>query len=120
MGWLEPHAEEVNCYVTTTGRRTGRPHEIEIWFGVLDGRLYLISGNGPTADWYLNLMAEPDVTVRIADETHGGRARVVEDPDERQRVGVLMGDKYVWGGDPDIGLTYQAWKFDVPAVAIEF
>jgi hypothetical protein len=31
-----------------------------------------------------------------------------------------MGAKYVWGGDPDIGLTYQAWCYEVPAVAIEF
>lgn len=120
MGWLEPHTDETNCYVTTRGRRTGRPHEIEIWFGVLDDTMYLISGNGPTADWFRNLVADPDVTVRIADETHVGRARVVDDPNERQLVGVLMGEKYVWDGDPSIGLTYRAWRFDVPAVAIEF
>ena len=47
-------------------------------------------------------------------------ARVVTDPDERERVGDLMGAKYVWGGDPAIGLTYEAWCYEVPAVAIEF
>ena len=31
-----------------------------------------------------------------------------------------MGAKYVWGGDPAIGLTYEAWCYEVPAVAIEF
>ena len=31
-----------------------------------------------------------------------------------------MGAKYVWGGDPSIGLTYDAWCYDVPAIAIEF
>ena len=36
------------------------------------------------------------------------------------RVGDLMGAKYVWGGDPAIGLTYDAWCYDVPAVAVEF
>ena len=46
-------------------------------------------------------------------------ARVVDDPDERRRVGDVMGAKYVWGGDPSIGLTYEAWCYDVPAVAIE-
>ena len=118
--WLEPFGEVENCYVTTTGRRTGNPHEIEIWFGVSDGTLYLISGNGPTADWYRNLIAEPEVTVRIDDQIRNGTARVVTDADERRRVGDLMGAKYVWGGDPDIGLTYQAWCYEVPAVAIEF
>ena len=37
------------CDVRTTGRRTGEPHEVEIWFGVIDGTMYLISGNGPDA-----------------------------------------------------------------------
>jgi nitroimidazol reductase NimA-like FMN-containing flavoprotein (pyridoxamine 5'-phosphate oxidase superfamily) len=32
------------CYITTTGRRTGRPHTIEIWFAWHDGRLYILSG----------------------------------------------------------------------------
>jgi deazaflavin-dependent oxidoreductase (nitroreductase family) len=108
------------CYLTTIGRKSGRPHEIEIWFGIMDGTLYLISGNGPSAHWYLNLVAEPAVTVRIEGDTRPGRARPVVDPDERSRVGDLMGAKYVWGGDPDIGLTYHAWCYDVPAIAVEF
>ena len=33
--------------MTTIGRRSGKPHEIEIWFGVIDDTMYLISGNGP-------------------------------------------------------------------------
>ena len=58
--WLAEHAAEVECcYLTTTGRRSGQPHEIEIWFGVIGASLYLISGNGPTAHWYLNLVADP-------------------------------------------------------------
>ena len=28
------HAAEQYCYLTTTGRVSGRPHEIEIWFAV--------------------------------------------------------------------------------------
>ena len=119
-GWPAQHRDVDCCYLTTTGRRSGRPHEIEIWFGVVDTILYLISGNGPTADWYLNLLADPDVRIRIEAETHTGKARVVSDPAERRRVGDLMGAKYVWGGDPDIGLTYDAWCYDVPAVAVEF
>jgi len=119
-GWLALYADVECCDVTTTGRRTGRRHEIEIWFGVIDQTMYLISGNGPTADWFLNLRADPATTVRIDDERWRGSARVVDDPDERQRVGDIMGAKYVWEGDASIGLTYAAWCYDVPAVAIEF
>ena len=120
LAWLRSNAEVDCCYLTTTGRRSGRPHEIEIWFGVVDATLYLISGNGPTADWYRNLVADDDVRVRIGAETRHGRARVVSDPVERRRVGDVMGAKYVWDGDPEIGLTYRAWCYDVPAVAVEF
>lgn len=120
MSRLDRHADDEHCYLTTTGRITGRPHEIEIWFGVVDATLYLISGNGPTADWYRNLVADDDVRVRIGAETRHGRARVLSDPVERRRVGDVMGAKYVWDGDPEIGLTYRAWCYDVPAVAVEF
>ena len=120
MSWLEPHHDTDCCDITTNGRRTGRPHEIEIWFGIDGDTLYLISGNGPTADWYRNLVADPEVIVRIGSDERRGRARVVDTPDERRRVGDVMGAKYVWGGDPSIGLTYEAWCYDVPAVAVEF
>ncbi len=142
MSWLEPYADVECCYVTTTGRRTGQRHEIEIWFGLVDDTMYLISGNGPTADWFRNLQVDPIVTVRVGDVRRQGRARVVSerpgspirangpvrertgsvvtDEDERRRVGDVMGAKYVWGGDPSIGLTYSSWCYDVPAAAIEF
>lgn len=118
--WLAAGADVENCYLTTTGRVSGNPHEIEIWFGVLDATLYLISGNGPGADWYRNLLADPRVTIRIDDIARVGRARPVDTPAERERAGDLMGAKYVWGGDPSIGLTYEAWCYEVPAVAVEF
>lgn len=118
--WLAAATDVENCYLTTTGRRSGRPHEVEIWFGALDATLYLVSGNGPTADWYRNALADPHVTVRIDAIVHRGRARPVTDPAERERAGDLMRAKYVWDGDPDIGLTYEAWCYTVPALAVDF
>lgn len=101
MSWLAPHANTENCYLTTVGRRTGRSHEVEIWFGVVGDTLYLISGNGPGADWYRNALAAGLVTVRVGDETRRASARDVVDPAERRRVGELMGAKYPWDGDVD-------------------
>jgi deazaflavin-dependent oxidoreductase (nitroreductase family) len=116
--WSAADADVECCDVTTRGRRTGRLHEIEIWFALDGPNLYLISGNGPTADWYRNLLADPHVTVRLGEHTYAAMARPVTDAGERRRVGDVMGAKYVWGGDPSIGLTYEAWCYDVPAVAI--
>ena len=61
-------AEEDFCYLTTTGRVTGRPHEIEIWFALIPERrtLYMLSGGGDRSDWVKNLSRDPDVEVRIA------------------------------------------------------
>jgi deazaflavin-dependent oxidoreductase (nitroreductase family) len=119
VSWLTEHTVEENCYLTTIGRRSGNPHEVEIWFGVIDDTLYLISGYGPTADWYRNALANPVVTMRIGTDTRTGVARDVVDAAERRRIGELMGGKYPWDGDPSIGLTFDAWCFDVPALAIE-
>jgi deazaflavin-dependent oxidoreductase (nitroreductase family) len=73
----ERWADEEFCYLTTTGRRTERPHEIEIWFGVHEGRVYLLSGRGERADWVKNLHQDQNVTIRVADETRRAVARVV-------------------------------------------
>ena len=43
MSWLTAHAETENCYLTTKGRRTGKLHEVEIWFGVFNVPLLAIS-----------------------------------------------------------------------------
>ena len=71
-------ADEQYCYLTTTGRVTGKPHEIEIWFALDGGTIYLLSDDHGS-DWVRNLRRTPEVTVRIAGETFGGRARVVEE-----------------------------------------
>jgi len=118
MGWLAPFVDEKNCYLATIGRRSGRVHEVEIWFGVVSDTLYLISGNGPTADWFRNALANPEVTVRVANQRRRGMARELLDATERRAVGELMGAKYPWDGDPSIGLTFEAWCFDVPVLAI--
>jgi deazaflavin-dependent oxidoreductase (nitroreductase family) len=118
MNWLTAHADTECCYLSTTGRHSGRVHEVEIWFGVVDDTLYLISGNGPDADWYRNAIASPSVTVRIDGDVRVGVARPVQDPSERHRIGELMGAKYPWDGDPSIGLTFEAWCFDVPLLAV--
>jgi hypothetical protein len=48
------------CYLTTTGRGSGQPHRIEIWFVAHDDGAYLLS-NSLEADWYRNLEAQPRV-----------------------------------------------------------
>jgi deazaflavin-dependent oxidoreductase (nitroreductase family) len=87
-------AGDAYCYLTTSGRRTGQPHTIEIWFGLEDDHLFMLSGGGARSDWVRNAVAHPDVTVRLGDRTFPGRARVVEDRIEDQRVRRRLASKY--------------------------
>jgi deazaflavin-dependent oxidoreductase (nitroreductase family) len=62
-----PPASEPFCYITTAGRVTGRPHEIEIWFGMNGSTIYMLSGGGQRSDWVRNIVTMPKVAVRIGD-----------------------------------------------------
>jgi deazaflavin-dependent oxidoreductase (nitroreductase family) len=53
------------CYLTTTGRRSGRPHRIEIWFLEDAGAVYLFAGGGDRSDWVRNLRANPQVHLEL-------------------------------------------------------
>jgi deazaflavin-dependent oxidoreductase (nitroreductase family) len=87
-------AGEDFCYLTTVGRVTGKPHEIEIWFALADDTLYMLSGGRDRSDWVKNLRRNPKVTVRIAGERFEGRARVVEDPEEDALARRRLVEKY--------------------------
>lgn len=71
-------ASEPFLYLTTIGRRTGRPHRIEIWFAAHNGRLYLLAGGRERSDWVRNLQANPRVTIELGNETYVGKARALE------------------------------------------
>ena len=87
-------ADEAYCYLTTTGRVTGKPHEIEIWFGLKDNLLYLLSGNREKSDWVKNLLKNPSVTVRVGKHTFNAAARLVTDQKEEMMARNMLADKY--------------------------
>lgn len=55
--------------ITTTGRRSGEPHRIEIGFHYFDGKIY-ISGMPGRRDWYANLLADPRFTFHLKQSAH--------------------------------------------------
>jgi deazaflavin-dependent oxidoreductase (nitroreductase family) len=92
-------AAESYCYLTTTGRVTGRPHTIEIWFGLQGNRLYMLAGGRNRADWVRNLHRQPRVSVRIATQTFEGTAGIVSNPEEDALARRLLLAKYQRGND---------------------
>lgn len=87
-------AAEDFCYLTTTGRVTGRPHTVEIWFAIEGRTLYMLSGGRDRSDWVKNLRRKPEVTVQIDGEHFDGRARIVESAKEDELARKLLIEKY--------------------------
>jgi len=83
------------CYLTTTGRRSGRPHRIEIWYAVHGDTLYLLAGAGRDSDWVRNLETEPTVSVELRGEMRAARGRILDgEGEEAERARRLVFDKY--------------------------
>ncbi len=93
-------AEPEFLYLTTMGRRSGQPREIEIWFTARDGRYYVLAEHGEAAQWVQNLRAEPRGQVRVGDRSFAARARVVDaaaEPELAASVRARSEQKYGWG-----------------------
>src|SRR5437879_5254593 len=84
------------CYVTTRGRVTGNPHEIEIWFAREPGAstIYMLSGGAARSDWVKNIRAYEIVTVRIGAETYEGLGRIVDGGNEDKLSRRVLDEKY--------------------------
>lgn len=54
----------------------------------------MLSGGRGRSDWVRNLKKNPKVSVRVADESFEGRARVVEDEEEGELARSLLVGKY--------------------------
>jgi deazaflavin-dependent oxidoreductase (nitroreductase family) len=103
------------CYITTTGRVTGNPHTIEIWFGIEGSSLYVLAGGRYDADFVKNLRKRPGVSVRIGRRTFEAAARVVELPGEDALARRLLLEKYGPRYSGDLG----DWGRDALPVAFD-
>ncbi|HEX6580561.1 MAG TPA: nitroreductase family deazaflavin-dependent oxidoreductase [Actinomycetota bacterium] len=104
------------CYLTTTGRHSGEPHRIEIWFALAEDVVYLLSGGGDRSDWVRNLEVSPDVVLEIGDQERATKARVVTDPEENALARRLVAEKYRPRSREDL----DDWERTSLPVAIEW
>ena len=110
----ELHRESF-CYLTTTGRASGRPHTIEIWFGLAGSVLYMLSGGGERSDWVRNLIKEQNVKVRIGGREFSGSARPVSDISEDALARSLLLEKY----EPSYSGDLSDWGRSALPIAID-
>lgn len=108
--------------ITTTGRRTGQPRRIEIWFHRVGGSYFITGTPGKPRDWYANLVAHPEFTFHLKDSTTAdlaATARPITDRDERERVFTPL-----LAGLGDLtrrpGQEFGAWLEGSPLVEVSF
>jgi len=109
--------EATYLYLTTTGRRSGLPRRIEIWFTRHEGRYYLVAEHGRKAHWVQNLLAEPAVRARVGRRSFRGHARLIDARSERDLAATIRGRseaKYGWGAGLVVEIA-PAGRRSVPA-----
>jgi deazaflavin-dependent oxidoreductase (nitroreductase family) len=94
-------------YLTTTGRKSGEPRGIEIWYVERGGLYYMISERREESNWVKNIQHDPAVTFSVGTRADQGEAlpstratgRVIDDgeePELARAVRGLMDAKYGW------------------------
>lgn len=92
-GWVADHIREYvetdgkkghmwkgvpTLLLTTRGRRSGKLRRTALIYGRLDDHYVVVGSQGgaPThPQWYLNLLADPNVVIQVGAETHVATAR---------------------------------------------
>lgn len=98
-------------YLTTTGRTTGLPRKIEIWFVAMGGRLYILAEHYHRTQWVKNIRRNPGVRVRIGrreNSEFNATARALDperDAELWQTVQRFSREKYGWGDGLPVEIT---------------
>lgn len=81
--------------LTTRGRRSGQPRVVKIWFVAGGPRLVRVQHVASTpAQWYRNLLADPEVTIDFGDGPIAARARPITEASEVRNVLAAVRRRY--------------------------
>lgn len=101
--------------LTVTGAQTSRPRTVPVLYLDDGDRLLVAAANGGAPkhpDWYYSLLAHPDVSVEVDDQTYGATAVALRD-DERDLAFARCVERF-----PLLGpLQAQAGR-EIPVVAL--
>ena len=104
--------------ITTTGRSSGQPRRIEIWFHVIEDAVYLSSMPGKRS-WNANLVANPGFTFHFKQSLVrdvAARATAITDPAIKRDVFAKMKNAESRMSHMDI----DVWVAESPLVLVEF
>lgn len=102
--------------ITTTGRTSGQPHRLEMWFHNVDGIIY-ITGTPGSRDWYANLLADPSFVFHLKESAQAdlaARATLITAADERRPVLEVITERV------NATAPLEEWVERSPLVRVEF
>jgi deazaflavin-dependent oxidoreductase (nitroreductase family) len=102
--------------LTTVGRRSGDPRSTPLIYGrrAKDYLVVASKGGAPAPPaWYLNLQADPEVTVQVKGDRFPARARTAT-PDEKPALWEIMTS--IW---PDYDGYQRKTEREIPVIILE-
>jgi deazaflavin-dependent oxidoreductase (nitroreductase family) len=88
LGWEAQHMPVLE--LTTTGRKSGRPHSVMLTSPVQDGRTLVVvasrGGGDQSPAWFLNLRDNPEVEVALKGAAKQRMRARTATPEERARL----------------------------------
>ena len=87
--FLAQHHKDYSIWLTTYGRKTGKPRLVQIWFAYVNGEFYILARHGLNAWWAKNIVKNKNVIVNIGGRAVRGTAEVLDDKE----------------------LTYEVWRY---------
>jgi deazaflavin-dependent oxidoreductase (nitroreductase family) len=80
--------------ITVTGRTSGRPISLPIWFAVDGDKVYLIPVKGSDTEWYKNVRKTPTLRLSTRGKTLAASARILTDQAQLDQVLEKFRNKY--------------------------
>ena len=103
-------SREIN--ITVTGRKSGRPISIPVWFVLEGDKLYLLPVQGSDTQWYKNALKNPSIQIKSGGEKTELKVTPITDPKQVPSVAEKFRAKY---GPSDVKKYYS--KFDAAVIA---
>jgi deazaflavin-dependent oxidoreductase (nitroreductase family) len=108
---IDESANNQYLYLTTVGRTTGEPRQIDIWFIQSQGKFYVLAEHFHRAQWVKNIASNPRVHVRVGDQEFEATARSLHEQNDRetwQTAQRLSLEKYGWGDGLPVEIVRDA------------
>src|SRR5580704_13027230 len=90
---LQKVADRSTVQLTHIGRKSGKAHQVTIWF-VVQGEKILLPTSNIDRNWVRNVRKAPHVELSIGVEKFAGEARFLDSSADRERVEAMVRRKY--------------------------